>query len=552
MPITAPTPPAAADANRSELELRVEDRAGVVESSSAASPSTARRLRRRALVGAGVLAVGVAAVLAVSADGDADTATGEASIRAVEAQQRDLVETTDLDGTLVYADVDTVTSGAEGMITATVVDGTPLGRGDVVYEIDAVPVTVFFGDVPLYRSLSLGAEGNDVLLLEQNLAALGYHATDDDDGEEVDTGFTVDGDFDRATGDAVRRWQADVGVEQTGVIDPGDVVMVAGPAMVSSVDAAIGDRVQPGSPIVSLTVTGTESTFHSAHTGEIELQIESGEVISGSVLYTIDEFAIFAIATAETFERELADGVEDGADVRVLEQMLVDLGYDAGGDLDIDEEFDDATAEALRDFEEDLQDSWDDVMVDGVLSIDEFVIVDPATRVDTVVDRDGTTVATGSVLFTSNGDGEARIVKTAIAVADQGKLVEGAEIDIEFPDGSIVTGVVNKIASSSTPNPTDPAAGPTLAVEIALREVPLSAAELNELDVVVKIVDELAVGATVVPASALVATADGGFAVEVVTGSTTTQFVAVEPGMFADGFVEVTGIEPGTAVVVPS
>ena len=273
---------------------------------------------------------------------------------------------------------------------------------------------------------------------------------------------------------------------------------------------------------------------------------------SGSVLYTLAEVAIFAIATAETFERELADGVEDGADVRVLEEMLVDLGYDAGGDLDIDEEFDDATAEALRDFEEDLQDSWDDVMVDGVLSIDEFVIVDPGTRVDTVVDRDGTTVATGSVLFTSNGDGEARIVKTAIAVADQGKLVEGAEIDIEFPDGSIVTGVVNKIASSSTPNPTDPAAGPTLAVEIALREVPLSAAELNELDVEVKIVDELAVGATVVPASALVATADGGFAVEVVTGSTTTQFVAVEPGMFADGFVEVTGIEPGTAVVVPS
>ena len=43
-----------------------------------------------------------------------------------------------------------------------------------------------------------------------------------------------------------------------------------------------------------------------------------------------------------------------------------------------------------------------------------------------------------------------------------------------------------------------------------------------------------------------------GFAVEVVTGSASTQFIAVDPGMFADGFVEVTGIEPGTAVVVPS
>ena len=82
--------------------------------------------------------------------------------------------------------------------------------------------------------------------------------------------------------------------------------------------------------------------------------------------------------------------------------------------------------------------------------------------------------------------------------------------------------------------------------------MPPSTAGLNELDVEVKIVDELAVAATVVPASALVATLDGGFAVEVVTGSASTQFIAVDPGMFADGFVEVTGIEPGTAVVVPS
>ena len=88
-------------------------------------------------------------------------------------------------------------------------------------------------------------------------------------------------------------------------------------------------------------------------------------------------------------------------------------------------------------------------------------------------------------------------------------------------------------------------------VEIALPSVPESAAGLNELDVDIRLVDELAAAATVVPASALVVTADGGYAVEMVDGTATT-YVAVEPGMFADGFVEVTGIEPGTAVVVPS
>ena len=46
--------------------------------------------------------------------------------------------------------------------------------------------------------------------------------------------------------------------------------------------------------------------------------------------------------------------------------------------------------------------------------------------------------------------------------------------------------------------------------------MPPSTAGLNGLDVEVKIVDELTVAATVVPASVLVATLDGGFAVEVV------------------------------------
>jgi hypothetical protein len=62
-----------------------------------------------------------------------------------------------------------------------------------------------------------------------------------------------------------------------------------------------------------------------------------------------------------------------------------------------------------------------------------------------------------------------------------------------------------------------------------------------------------------VPTSALVSLAGGGYAVEVVTGraadgTALTQLVAVDPGMFADGLVEVEGegLEPGLEVVVPS
>ena len=550
MPIATPT---SSSTPRPEIERRVDESPAATTPASERSTSGSRR-RGPVLLGVGLLAVGaiVFAVLAAGSDSGDDATAAEVTIRAVEAQQRDLVETTDLDGTLVFADVETVTAGTEGTVTAVESDGASLVRGDVVYEVNAQPITVFYGDVPLYRPLAPGAEGDDVLLLEQNLASLGYHAAETDDGEELDAGFVVDGVFDDATTEAVQRWQSDLGIEETGTVDPGSVVMVPGPTTISSIDVEVGDRVQTGSPIATLNVAGTETAFYSAHTGEIDLEITSGEVSSGSVLYTVDDLPVVAIVTTETFDRNLAEGVDDGDDVVVLEQLLLDLGYDADGDLEVDDEFDEATTEALTEFEEDLQDTWEDFVVDGELSLDEYVLVDPGVRVDAVTDRESATVATGAELFTSGTEGGTRIVTTAIAVADQDKLTEGGEVDVEFPDGSIVTGTVTEVASSSTTDPTDPTADPTLAVEIALPSVPASAAELTELDVDVLIIDALAAGATVVPASALVATLDGGFAVEVVTEAGTTQFVAVDPGMFADGFVEVSGIAPGTAVVVPS
>ena len=60
-----------------------------------------------------------------------------------------------------------------------------------------------------------------------------------------------------------------------------------------------------------------------------------------------------------------------------------------------------------------------------------------------------------------------------------------------------------------------------------------------------------ATGVLVVPIRALVALAEGGYAVEKVSGAT-TQLVAVVPGAFGDGIVEITGdgIAEGDSVVV--
>ena len=80
-----------------------------------------------------------------------------------------------------------------------------------------------------------------------------------------------------------------------------------------------------------------------------------------------------------------------------------------------------------------------------------------------------------------------------------------------------------------------------------------------QIPVTLRVVDQEARGAFVVPVSALVALAEGGYAVEVVDGqapdgTNQTRLVGVTPGLFSDGFVAVTGdqLADGQTIVVPS
>jgi hypothetical protein len=82
---------------------------------------------------------------------------------------------------------------------------------------------------------------------------------------------------------------------------------------------------------------------------------------------------------------------------------------------------------------------------------------------------------------------------------------------------------------------------------------PALASGLDEAPVDVDVVTDEALGVKAVPVTALLALAEGGYAVEVVDGPGDTHLVGVEAGLFADGWVEVTGdgLEVGDQVVVP-
>jgi hypothetical protein len=92
-------------------------------------------------------------------------------------------------------------------------------------------VVLFLGSLPLYRPVGPGvADGPDVKLVEENLRDLGYR------------GFgTPDTKFTAGTEAAIKKWQKALGVDQTGVIELGDVVVTPAPVRVSTVKAALGD-----------------------------------------------------------------------------------------------------------------------------------------------------------------------------------------------------------------------------------------------------------------------------------------------------------------------
>lgn len=99
-----------------------------------------------------------------------------------------------------------------GVVTQVSGGGGDTEQGAVLYEVARVPIVAVRSEVPFYRSLSKGDDGDDVRALQAMLAETGYleHAPD--------------GDFGTATELAVRAWQDGIGQKPTGKVALGTVV----------------------------------------------------------------------------------------------------------------------------------------------------------------------------------------------------------------------------------------------------------------------------------------------------------------------------------------
>ena len=386
-----------------------------------------------------------------------------------------------------------------GTITAIAADGSTASPGDVLYRVNTEPVIALNGSFPAFRTLSSGVEaGRDVRQLEQNLVALGY---------DPDGAITVDRSFTEATEAAVLRLQADLGAEEDGIVDLGEIVFMVTPQRVSHVEMQ-GANGQSSVPV----------------------GIGSAAVPGATVL---------AIASP-------SDAPTDGPDVLALEENLVALGFDPGEAITVDMTFDDRTEAAIKRLQE-----ANGATVDGVFNIGDAVFLSGSQRVGEQLVASGDVVPAGvPVLEVTSSE---QVVTVELEATRQGLISAGDAVGIELPDGTEVEGRVTELGAVARIPQSAPgaeAATPVIDVTIALPAG--SSGGLDQSPVDILVTTESVQQVLTAPVSSLLAVAGGGYALEVVDLDS-TRLVGVELGLFSDGLVEVTGagIREGDDVVVP-
>ena len=220
----------------------------------------------------------------------------------------------------------------------------------------------------------------------------------------------------------------------------------------------------------------------------------------------------------------------EGFDVVQLQAFLLDAGFDDRGRLEADGTWRRSTTDAVKAWQRDLG-LRADGRVDGTLMIfsPAPVRIDTAYRVGDPFGELRVTKPDPTVFAdASNRDRPVLAVGTTCRVV----LLDGTSLDGEVVTQEQTVGADGSRVWRST-------------VEVQ-GDLPrdTSSATLNVTNVI-------ASGVLVVPASALLALADGGFALERPTGDG-TELVRVEVGEVLDGRAEVTGdITEGDDVVVP-
>ena len=517
---------------------------------------------------------------------NSDTVTSNKTLEltTVSIKKGDLEKKEEYNGTLRQTDSKVLNSPMSGVVTYVPKEGTVINFGEVLFAIDNKPVILLEGATPFYRTLDLNSNpGPDILQLEEALIYLGYAAED----------FVPDETFDETTSNMLNTLYVDYKIDTKSEITSAEQVAInLKEAEVESIEKIIEDggisktfvddkKKQLDDLIENSSVSITELNDKKKRLDDAkEAATEESAAWQAANNLVEDYYIQITLLEDLTNPKTLAKSPSERQDeIKVYEDLIEEQkrirDLEKGKESGID------ATEALA--IETAQKAYDDALDEynnGVDQVSELAKAKEELRelklasksetfsptnayasetpiiVGSYVNDVGSAVGLNSPLYNISSIGIEVVFQ--VDASDQETVSLGDSVEIELPTDEKVPTVISFIDQVVTQTQ----AGEFIEVTLEVLN-PEEIEAYDQAPVKVFVTTEISVGVLYVPVNALLALAEGGYALEVYEGEVETgtfngesgvdtNYIAVEIGVFTDGFVEVKGnISEGQVVVVP-
>src|SRR3954454_4144841 len=398
-----------------------------------------------------------------------------------------------------------------GLITTLPLPNRQFNEGDVLFTASGRPVMVLQGKTPAYRDIVPGTAGVDVLQLEQALKRLGFDPGD------------IDGKYDDKTTIAVDAWYRTKGYEPFGPTAEQQI-------KVHLLETAMGDAIK-AKLAASTALAGAEAAVKNAKLkaalAERSAKADVSTRIADQAMIALDPKSLRMARIAADAKVDMARSSVEAA------KLDGEATIRAAGDALKVAQFDlQLTSERERQMTAEWKNAKKKLGVS--VPLDEIVFI-PAmpVRVEQVTGVVGGT-ASGPILSVTDNQ---IIIDSALPLASAPLIKPGMEVAIDEPSlGFKAKGVVETVAQSPGTRGVD-GYHFYYSVRVGPTAIPLQGYSLR-LTMPVK-----STGGPVlaVPSSAVTLTADRTSRVQVQRNGK-LDYVVVEPGMAADGYVQVRPI----------
>tara|TARA_B100001142_G_C14314959_1_gene648125 strand:- start:422 stop:1987 length:1566 start_codon:yes stop_codon:yes gene_type:complete len=475
----------------------------------------------------------------------------------VSIQKGDLAKKEEYNGTLRQTDKKILNSPTNGVVTFLPKEGSVVNFGEVLFIIDNKPVILLQGSTPFYRTLDLNSDpGVDIQQVEEALVYLGY----------ADSTFVPDEVFDEQTSKMLNTLYIDYGIDTKSEITPTEQVLIN---QKQDEIELLENTVSDGGTTLSevnnkkklLDDAKENATKENAAWQAAENEIERIQNLIDELSYESMSEDTRAgkkaqyeedIKTQERIQSREA-GKESGIDA--AEQLAIDNAQKAYDDtLESYNEGVDRDAELAKAREE-LNELQLSSISETFSPTNAFASKTPIIA-GSIINDLGSAVALNSPLYNISSVGIEVVFQ--VDATDQETVTLGKNVEIELPTDERVPTVITFIDQVVTQTQ----AGDFIEVVLEVLN-PEEVEAYDQAPVKVFLTTEVSENVLYVPVNALLALAEGGYALEVYEGAAEgstfegesgvdTTYVAVEIGVFTDGFVEVIGnIQEGQLVVVP-